>query len=101
MSSDAPRFSTLERVLAYAAAAIIVIAVASYLTTLIVGLAAGREALAHGIWQFVTGVAFYGVPAGFVIMMVLLGISFTRRGRSATRKAQGKREAPVGREADE
>jgi len=83
MPTDAPKFSALERVLAYIASAIIVIAVLSYLTTLLVGLVAGREALAHGLWQFVTGVAFYGVPAGFVVLMVLLGITFTRRSRAS------------------
>lgn len=88
MTSQAPRFSILERVLAYTAAAIIAVAVLSYFATLIVALVAGREALAHGLWQFVTGVAFYGVPAGFVLVMVVLGLSFSRRSRSARADAR-------------
>ncbi len=93
MSTDSPKFSAVERVLAYAAATIIAVAVVSYITTLIVSLVAGREALASGMWQVVTWVSFYGVPIGFVLMMVLLGITFTRRGRanrSAGQKQAGK-----------
>ncbi|MBO1900649.1 hypothetical protein J4H92_01640 [Leucobacter weissii] len=80
MPSDAPKFSTFERVLAYASISIIALAVISYLTTLIVGLAAGREALASGLWAIVTWIAFYGLPIGFVLLIVLLIISFSRRG---------------------
>lgn len=91
MSTDAPKFSVLERVLAYVAATIIVVAVASYLTTLVVGLVAGREILAEGLWQWVTAVSFYGAPAGLLIVMVLLGITFTRRGRAARREDRPQR----------
>lgn len=80
MSPDAPKFSVIERVLAYASISIIAIAVISYLATLIVGLAGGRRLLADGLWPFVTWIAFYGLPFGFVLLIVLLGISFARRG---------------------
>lgn len=83
MSKETPKFSVFERVLAYAASAIIIVAVLSYLTTLIVGLSAGHEALVDGLWPFVTWVAFYGLPIGFVLLMVLLGVNFTRRGRGS------------------
>jgi hypothetical protein len=80
MSTEAPKYSVLERVLAYTASSIIVIAVASYLTTLIIGLAGGRHLLAAGVWPFVTWVAFYGLPIGFILLIVLLAINFSRRG---------------------
>lgn len=80
MSPDAPKFSLIERVLAYASISIIAVAVVSYLTTLIVGLAGGRHLLAAGLWPVVTWIAFYGLPIGFVLLVVLLGISFSRRG---------------------
>lgn len=86
MSTDAPKFSALERVLAYASISIIIVAVASYLTTLIVGLVAGRQALAAGLWPLVTWIAFYGLPIGFVLLMVLLGLNFSRRGRGSRRR---------------
>lgn len=80
MSTEAPKYSALERVLAYAAISIIVVAVASYLTTLIVGLAGGRHLLAAGLWPVVTWIAFYGLPIGFVLLVALLVINFSRRG---------------------
>ena len=77
--SEQQQSSVLERVLAYSAVGIIVIAVLSYLTTLIVAMVAGREALAHGLWQFIVVVSYVGLPVGFV--MLLLGINFRRRSR--------------------
>ncbi len=79
--SEQQKSSVLERVLAYAAVGIMVIAVISYLTTLVVAMAAGREALAHGLWEVVTFISYVGLPVGFVLLMVLLGINFSRRGR--------------------
>lgn len=79
--SEQPKSPVLERVLAYSSVAIMVIAVLSYLTTLIVAMAAGREVLAQGLWQFVVFVSYVGLPVGFVLLMVLLGINFSRRGR--------------------
>lgn len=73
--------SVLEKILAYSSVSIIVIAVVSYLTTLIVAMVSGREALASGLWQFVTFIAFYGLPVGFLLLIVLLIINFTRKGR--------------------
>lgn len=76
------KHSLFERLLAYASIAIIVVAVAAYLTTLIVAMVAGRTALEDSLWPIVTWIAFYGLPIGFVLLMVLLGINFTRRGRA-------------------
>jgi len=73
--------SILEKALAYTSVSIIVIAVASYLTTLVVAMVAGREALASGLWQFVTVVAYVGLPIGFLLLIALLIINFSRRGR--------------------
>lgn len=79
--SEQQQPSVLERVLAYTSVSIIVIAVASYLTTLIVAMVAGREVLAQGLWQFVVFISYVGLPVGFVLLMVLLGLNFRRRGR--------------------
>lgn len=79
--SEQQKYSTFERVLAYTAVIIMVVAVLSFITTLIVAMVAGREVLANGLWQVVTFISFYGLPFGFVLLIVLLGINFTRRGR--------------------
>lgn len=88
-TEESPKFTLLERLLAYGAAAIIALAVGAYLTTLIVALAAGREALVSGLWPLVTWIAFFGLPIGFVLLIALLIINFTRRGRAARRETQG------------
>lgn len=76
------KHSAFERVLAYAAVTIMAVAVAAYLTTLIVAMVAGREALAFGLWQTVVFISYVGLPVGFVLLMILLGINFRRRGRA-------------------
>lgn len=81
--SEQQKHSALERVLAYVSVTIIVLAVISYLTTLIVALVAGREVLAHGLWQIVVFFSYVGLPFGFVLLMVLLGINFRRRSRAS------------------
>lgn len=72
--------SLLERILAFATLAIIIIAVVSYFITIIVGMN-DREALAGGLWQFVTWLAYVGLPIGFVLLLALLGVSMGRRSR--------------------
>jgi ABC-type transport system involved in multi-copper enzyme maturation permease subunit len=83
--SAQPKYSALERVLAYAAVSIIVIAVISYLTTLMVALAAGREVLADGLWQVVVFISYVGLPVGFVLVLILLAINFRSRSRERSR----------------
>lgn len=88
MSADAtpsPKYSVFERMLAYAAVIIMVLAVLSYITTLIVGMVAGREALAGSLWPVVVGISYVGLPVGFVLLIVLLGMSYAKRGRRGGR----------------
>jgi len=79
-AEDAPKFSIFERVLAYVAIAVMAVAVISYLTTLIVGMVAGREALAGSLWPIVVGISYVGLPIGFVLLVILLVISYRKRG---------------------
>lgn len=79
-AEDAPKFSIFQRVLAYIAVTLIALAVVAYLTTLVVGLAAGREALAGSLWPIVVGISYIGLPVGFVVLVILLAISYGRRG---------------------
>lgn len=73
--------SVLEKILAYTSVATIVIAVAAYLTTLIVAMVADRRVLAEGPWQVVTFISYVGLPIGFLLLIALLVINFSRRGR--------------------
>ena len=75
------KYSVMERVLAYVAISIMVIAVLSFLTVLVVALVAGREVLANGLWELVSFIAYFGLPTGFVLLMILLGINFRKRNR--------------------
>jgi len=79
MSAESNKYSVVERVLAYASFSIMAIAVLAYLTTLIVAMVAGREALAANLWPAVVWISYVGLPVGFVLLMVLLGINFSRR----------------------
>ncbi|MBK0417741.1 hypothetical protein JD276_01645 [Leucobacter sp. CSA1] len=83
MSSTSSTPSALERILAYATLTIIAAAVVSFFTTLIVGLN-DREALAGGIWQFVFGISYIGLPIGLVLLILLLAISMRRRKKEAS-----------------
>lgn len=86
MSTDEKKYSIVERVLAYAAFSIMAVAVLAYLTTLIVAMVAGREALAANLWPTVVWISYVGLPTGFVLLMVLLGINFSRRGSQRDKK---------------
>ena len=79
-AAETPKVSVLERLLAYSAIIIIVIAVVAFLTTLVVAMVAGRTALENSLWPLVTWLAFYGLPIGFVLLVTLLIINFSRRG---------------------
>ncbi len=79
--SDQQKPWVIEKILAYSSISTIVIAVVAYITTLIVAMVAGREALAGGLWQVVTFIAYVGLPVGFVLLIALLVINFSRRGR--------------------
>lgn len=88
---EEPPASLIERVLAYASFSIIVVAVFSFIVTLVVGLI-DRTALAAGMWPFVVGVSYVGLPIGFVLLIVLLFMSYRRRGREQrglARRPQG------------
>ena len=50
-----------------------------------VGMVAGREALAGSLWPVVVGISYVGLPVGFVLLIVLLGMSYAKRGRRGGR----------------
>lgn len=80
VSTDSNKFLVVERVLAFASLAMIAVAVVAYLTTLIVAMAAGREALATSLWPLIVWISYVGLPVGFLLLIALLVINFSRRG---------------------
>lgn len=82
MSEDTATTSRLERVLAYLALTFIALALLSFFSTLIAGIAGvSREALAAGFWPVVTWVSYVGVPIGFGLIITLILVSRNRRMR--------------------
>lgn len=86
-SAPSPSFSVFQRILAYTAVTLIIVAVLSYIATLIAGMFVERQVLAEGFWPFLVGLSYIGLPVGFVFLMLLLAITFAKRGkeRSDTR----------------
>lgn len=83
---DSPRHSLFERLLAYASLTIIAAAVIAYLTTLIVGLV-DRTVLEGGMWPIIVTISYVGLPIGFVLLLVLLGVNYSRRGSNRRGRA--------------
>ena len=86
MSTDESTPSLFERILAYATAAIMLVAILSFFATLIVGLS-NSEALAEGLWPFVYGLSLFGLPIGFALLIILLVVAQRRRSREAKQAA--------------
>ncbi|KUF06304.1 hypothetical protein [Leucobacter sp. G161] len=74
--------SLFERILAYATVTIIVVALGSFFATLIVGMN-DRQAVAEGLWPVVYGISLLALPAGFVLLILLLIMAQRRRSRDA------------------
>jgi NADH:ubiquinone oxidoreductase subunit 6 (subunit J) len=86
MSPEPSTPSRLERVLAYASVTIIAGAVLAFFVTLAIGLTdSGRETLATGVWPIMVWVSYIGLPAGFVMIMILLIINNRRRAKDNPR----------------
>ncbi|QTX04002.1 hypothetical protein [Agromyces archimandritae] len=72
-----------ERVLAYMVAATIGLSIAAFLAVLI-GTMAGAGAddgFSQGVWPYVLMLPIFGLPIGFVLIVVLLIVNMTRRRR--------------------
>lgn len=76
----------VDRILAFTALALAALSVICFFA-IIIGSAAGmgQEAFGGGIWPLVAGLPLYGLPLAFVMIIVLLVMSFVRKGRAAKR----------------
>lgn len=92
-TSEPSNPSLLERILAISSLSIIAAALLSYFATLIIGLN-DREAMANGWLSIVYGISFYALPAGFVLLIVLLILANRRRKRDVLRDSQRAPKSP-------
>ena len=74
--SESPGPSRLETTLAYMGAGIIGLSLVSILITLVASYLGSTTILA-----LFSQIPLLGVPAGFVLIMVLLGLALSRKGR--------------------
>lgn len=80
MSKHTSEASAAERVLAFFALVTIALAVVSFISTLIAGIAGvSREVLATGFWPVIVWISYVGLPIGFVLIIALLLLSRRRR----------------------
>jgi hypothetical protein len=77
--------SRIERILAYMVAGVVGLSILAFIAVLI-GTSAGvgdNDGFSHGIWPLVLTLPLFGLPLGFVLVIVLLVTSAIRRSRDA------------------
>ena len=78
----------IDRVLAFMSLGIALLSIVCFVA-LIAGRAAGMTSTADyqtGIWPAVAVLPLYGLPLAFVLILVLLVMSFVRRGKAGRRR---------------
>lgn len=78
--------SRVQRILGYIVASVIGLAIFA-IAALLIG-AATHQNTSVGMWQAVNFVPLLALPLGLILVLVLLGITFARRSRTA--KGDGK-----------
>jgi len=74
-----------ERILAYMVAAVVVLSILCFIA-LIAGTALGagnNDGFSQGLWPTVITLPLFGLPVGFVLIIVLMVLSGVRRSREA------------------
>jgi len=76
----------LDRTIAYTALTLAALSVICFFV-IIIGSAVGmdQDSFAGGLWPLIAGIPLYGLPIAFVMIIVLLVMSFVRKGRAAKR----------------
>ena len=69
----APVFRRIDKILAFTSLGLLLISVACFFATMIIG---------EGVWPIVIIVQAYGPIVAFLLLLVLLVMSFARRGRA-------------------
>lgn len=76
----------VDRILAFSALAIAAASIICFFA-IIIGTAVGMDQkdFGAGAWPFIAAIPYWGLPAAFVMIIVLLSMSFYRKGRAASR----------------
>lgn len=76
----------VDRILAFSALGIAAASVICFFA-IIIGTAVGmqQEDFGSGLWPVVAAVPYWGLPLAFVMIVVLLAMSFIRKSRAASR----------------
>ncbi|WP_295014119.1 multidrug ABC transporter ATPase [uncultured Microbacterium sp.] len=84
--ADEPPIRAIDRFLTFGALALAAVSVICFFV-IIIGTAVGmkQQDFTHGAWPIVGVFPFWGLPIAFVMIIVLLVMSFVRRGRAARR----------------
>lgn len=83
--SSAPRTGRLERFLAFTALGLAAASVICFFS-IIIGTAVGMDqaSFGHGVWPFVAGLPLFGLPLAFLMIITLLVLSWSRKGRAGS-----------------
>jgi hypothetical protein len=84
--ADEPEIRAIDRFLTFFSLGLAGLSVLCFFG-IIIGTAVGMKQadFAHGIWPLVGVFPFAGLPVAFLLILVLLIMSFVRRGRAARR----------------
>lgn len=76
----------VDRILAFTALGIAAASVVCFFA-IIIGTATGMDQVAfgEGAWPIVAAIPYWGLPLAFVMIIVLLTMSFIRKGRASSR----------------
>lgn len=76
----------VDRILAFSALGLAAASIICFFA-IIIGTAVGMEQqdFGGGAWPLVAAIPYWGLPAAFVMIILLLAMSFFRKGRAASR----------------
>lgn len=90
MSSKSPEpevpVRRVDRILAFTALGLAAASIICFFA-IIIGTAVGmqQQDFGGGVWPVVAAIPYWGLPAAFVMIIVLLTMSFIRKGRAGSR----------------
>ena len=87
-SSPSHAADVVERVLAYAIAALVLLSLISFIADIAGTVSGASDTFGEGLWPVVLIFPLIGLPLGFVLVIALLVASFLRRGREARMNRQ-------------
>ena len=86
VQNQEPEVRRVDRILAFTALGLAAASIVCFFA-IIIGTAVGmhKEDFGSGVWPFVAAIPYWGLPVAFVLIMLLLVMSFIRKGRAASR----------------